>query len=107
MFAGQDNSQAVEDRRKLAPGYALNAMLVYEGNVDRCISLLCQKLRERVSPTETVDLRQWIISYAFDIQGSITVRCYVFHLLLGLQKEIAKIRPEARKFSANLRFFLK
>lgn len=71
-FAEQSNVQAVEDRRKMASGFALNAMLVYEGNVEDCATLLCQRLRERVSAIETLDLRQWILSYAFDIQGAIT-----------------------------------
>lgn len=77
IFANRDNKRNAEDRRKQASAFSSAAVLTYEKFVEQCVVLLDSKLRDIASKGQVVNLGQWMMCYAFDIQGLITVRQYV------------------------------
>ncbi|KAL6157789.1 hypothetical protein ACJQWK_08105 [Exserohilum turcicum] len=60
-------------RRPLAQLYSQTALLSYEPFVDTCNSLLLKRLEEYAENGETMDLRDMMQFYAFDVIGEITV----------------------------------
>ena len=74
-FTERDNKRAAEWRRYFAPAYS--AFLMYEGAVEDCAKLLDEKLKEFADAGLLVDLKHWILCFAFDMSGVVTVRCNV------------------------------
>jgi hypothetical protein len=71
-FSELDNKRSAEWRRYFAPAYA--AFLTYESSIEDCAQLLDQKLKEFVDAGLPVDLGHWILCFAFDVNGVVTVR---------------------------------
>jgi hypothetical protein len=71
-FSESDNKRSTEWRRFFAPAYS--AFLTYESSMEDCAQLLDQRLREFVDAGLFVDLGHWILCFAFDVNGVVTVR---------------------------------
>jgi hypothetical protein len=71
-FSVRDNKRSVEWRRYFAPAYA--AFLTYETSIEDCAKLLDQKLKDFVDAGLPVNLGHWMMCFAFDVNGVITVR---------------------------------
>ena len=74
-FTERDNKRAADWRRYFAPAYS--AFLTYEGAVEDCAKLLDEKLKEFADTGLLVDVKHWILCFAFDVNGVVTVRCNV------------------------------
>lgn len=61
-------------RRKVASMYSMSSLMSYEPFVVNCISLFQDRLLEKVTSGEEIDLAVWLQYYAFDVIGEITVR---------------------------------
>jgi len=77
IFTTPDNKDGARMRRNFAPAFTMSALLAYEPSTDGCGDLLIQKLKGFAELGETIDLGHWMLCYAFDVQGGITVRSYV------------------------------
>jgi cytochrome P450 len=73
IFAERDNKEAQRMRRAFNPAFTMTAVLTYEPHVDECGKLLDRKLREFAVAGDVINLGHWILCYAFDIQGLVTV----------------------------------
>jgi hypothetical protein len=71
-FSERDNKRSAEWRRYFAPAYS--AFLSYETSIEDCANLLDQKLRGFVDAGLPVNLEHWMMCFAFDINGLVTVR---------------------------------
>ena len=80
-FSERDNKRSVDWRRYFAPAHS--AFATYESNVEDCAKLLNQKLKEFVDVGLPVNLRHWILCFAFDVVGVVTVRRHVSSVKLG------------------------
>jgi hypothetical protein len=74
-FTERDNKRAAEWRRYFASAYS--SFLTYEGAIEDCAKLLDEKLKEFADAGLLVDLKHWILCFAFDMSGVVTVRCNV------------------------------
>jgi hypothetical protein len=72
-FTERDNKRAAEWRRYFAPAYSV--FLTYEGAIENCANLLDEKLKEFADAGLPVDVKHWILCFAFDVNGVVTVRC--------------------------------
>jgi hypothetical protein len=71
-FTERDSKRSAEWRRYFAPAYS--AFLTYEGAVEDCAKLLDEKLKEFADAGRLVNLKHWILCFAFDVNGVVTVR---------------------------------
>ncbi|PVH74486.1 cytochrome P450 [Cadophora sp. DSE1049] len=72
IFSERNNAVHAANRRKTAAAYSLSSLLAYEGFVDHCVSLLCQRFEEFAATSKDFQLAHWLQCYAFDVIGCIT-----------------------------------
>lgn len=71
-FSERDHKRSTEWRRYYAPAYS--AFLTYESSIEDCAQLLYERLNDFVHAGLPVDLAHWILCFAFDVNGVVTVR---------------------------------
>ena len=71
MFATDNEKANSEYRRKIQS--TLNQYITYEEHVDTCVKLVTERLKELSHAGGIVDLGWWMLCYAFDVNGMITV----------------------------------
>lgn len=59
-------------RRKFQHTYSMSSLVSYEGYVDRCISIMKQRLEELATQGGRADMAQWFLCYAADSVATIT-----------------------------------
>lgn len=73
IFAEGNNKEALRMRRNFAPAFQMGAILTYEPHMDECSRILKDKFREFAATSDVADIGHWMLCYAFDVQGMVTV----------------------------------
>ncbi|KAK4500741.1 hypothetical protein PRZ48_008931 [Zasmidium cellare] len=70
IFTQRDVATHARDRKKFHAAYTMSTMTTYKKYVDDCVSILCQRLEERMG--QEVDMAWWLQCFAFDVIGEIS-----------------------------------
>lgn len=72
-FSERDTERHAFKRRKVSSLYSMSALVSYEGFVDRCNAVLCQKMHGFAGEVAAFEVPAWMQFYAFDVIGEMSV----------------------------------
>jgi hypothetical protein len=72
LFTDPDIARHAHDRRMVANGFSMTALLEMESLVDDCVKVFESRLDDFVESRQVIDLGHWLQCYAFDVIGQIT-----------------------------------
>ncbi|KIX00635.1 uncharacterized protein Z518_09700 [Rhinocladiella mackenziei CBS 650.93] len=72
LFTDANIQRHAHDRRMVAAGFSMTALMEMEGFVSNCVAIFETRLDEFADQKEPIDMGNWLQCYAFDVIGEIT-----------------------------------
>lgn len=76
LFTDSNIKRHAHDRRMVASGFSMTALLEMEDFVSDCVKVFETRLREFADNGHPVDMGHWLQCYAFDVIGEITASVF-------------------------------
>jgi cytochrome P450 len=96
LFTDANIKRHAHDRRMVASGFSLSALLEMEDFVSECVKVFETRMAEFSDAGQPIDMAHWLQCYAFDVIGEITV---IFRYRSKLHSTIPLIASSLRSVS--------
>jgi cytochrome P450 len=77
IFTDPNIQRHAHDRRMVANGFSMTALLEMEDFVSECVKVLELRLGEFADNRQPIDMAHWLQCYAFDVIGEVTVSSFL------------------------------